>query len=420
MIIKDEVHRQIVARLDDVRGWFDKQSDGLYFPFYSSFDIRDSGAKVVPVDANIFPAGFNNICPTDQESAVDIVRDYFASHYPGHRKTILLTEEHTQNPYYWDNVNTLHTLLTEAGQDVRLAVPRPLPQPLKLTSAKGAELTVYAAERVGDQVRADGMTADIVISNNDFSEAYREWVTSLKTPINPPHELGWHQRRKSEFFKEYNALAADFSRLIGVDPWFLEVETRRFPEFDVNDEGSLGKLAGAVDAMIEGLRVEYAQRGLAADPFVFVKNDSGTYGLGVIQAGSGDEVRGWNYKARKKMKAAKGGRDIQQVIVQEGVPTVVTVQGATAEPTIYMIGCQLAGGFLRAHESKGPRESLNSPGAVYRRLCVSDLKISVEGHPYENVYGWVAKLGFLAIAREAKAHNITCKKFQRCAGMNRA
>jgi glutamate--cysteine ligase len=416
-MIKDDVHKQIVARLNDVRDWFRRESDGLFFPFYSSFDIRDSGSKVAPVDANIFPAGFNNICPTDQESAVDVVKEYFSNHYPGHKNVILLTEEHTNNPYYWDNANTLQTLLIEAGLQVRLAIPKRLAEPLKLTSASGAEVTVYGAERVNDQASAGGLLADIIISNNDFSEAYQDWMKGLKTPINPPHELGWHQRHKSEFFHEYNLLAESYGKLIGVDPWLLQVRTTVFPDFDVTDEKSLNRLADVVDESMESIRDDYRRRGVEGDPFVFVKNDSGTYGMGVIQVNSGDEVRHWTYKARKKMKAAKGGRVIQQVIVQEGIPTVVTAQGATAEPTIYMIGCQLAGGFLRAHEAKGPKESLNSPGAVYRRLCVSDLKISVEAHLYENVYGWVAKLGFLAIAREARAHKITCHNFQSCAAM---
>jgi glutamate--cysteine ligase len=413
-MMKDQVHRQIVSRLDKVREWFRDQSDGLFFPFYSSYDIRDSGFKAAPVDANIFPAGFNNICPTDQESSVEIVRDYFKRHYPGNNKVILLTEEHTNNPYYWDNVYTLRHLISEAGLEVELAIPKTLPEPLKLTSAKGFEMTVYGAEREGDRVRAGNLVAEIIISNNDFSESYQDWIRGLKTPINPPHELGWHRRQKSAFFAEYNQLAKSFSDVVGLDPWLLQVQTSLFPEFDVNDEASRARLADLVDQTLEGLRKEYAARKIQAEPFVFVKNNSGTYGLGVIQVNSGAEVREWNYKARKKMKAAKGGRDIEQVIVQEGVPTVVTAQGATAEPTIYMIGCQLAGGFLRAHEAKGPKESLNSPGAVYRRLCVSDLNISVEGHPYENVYGWLAKIGFLAIAREARAHDIICPNFKAC------
>ena len=57
---------------------------------------------------------------------------------------------------------------------------------------------------------------------------------------------------------------------------------------------------------------------------------------------------------------------------------------------------------MRAHNKKGESENLNSPGAVYKRLCVNDLQVSVQGHPMENVYGWLAKLGILAIAMEAK------------------
>ncbi|MGE3387920.1 MAG: glutamate--cysteine ligase [Bdellovibrionales bacterium] len=408
---KDKIHQRIVAHLDEVEKWFAHESQGLFFPFYSSFDVRDSGEKIVPVDANIFPAGFNNICPTDQEAAVELVEKYFKSHYASYKKVILLTEEHTHNPYYWDNVSTLQKLLDEAGLEVRLAIPRQLAEPLKLTSASGVQVTVHSAERVGGKVQAGGMTADLVISNNDFSEAYREWVNGLETPINPPHELGWHRRRKDEFFREYNQLAVQFCKLVGLEPWLLSVHTEAFTEFDINDEQSREQLAQRVDQVLSKLQADYKTQGLVTEPFVFIKNNSGTYGLGVTQVNSGDEVRKWNYNSRKKMKAAKGGGGIEQVIIQEGVPTVVTAQGATAEPTIYMIGCRLAGGFLRTHEAKGPRESLNSPGAVYRRLCVSDLNISVEGHPMENVYGWVARLSFLAIAREAKNHRISCPCF---------
>jgi glutamate--cysteine ligase len=111
------------------------------------------------------------------------------------------------------------------------------------------------------------------------------------------------------------------------------------------------------------------------------------------------------------MKAAKGGRDIEQVIIQEGVPSVVRSETSTAEPVIYMIGCELAGGFLRTHAEKSSTESLNSPGAVYKRLCVTDLYDDRARCPKENVYGWSAKLGLLAIGLEAKDMNIEFKSY---------
>jgi glutamate--cysteine ligase len=53
------------------------------------------------------------------------------------------------------------------------------------------------------------------------------------------------------------------------------------------------------------------------------------------------------------MKAAKGGQKVDSVILQEGIRSSLKVDNFTCEPTIYLFGCDLLGGFLRAHESKG-------------------------------------------------------------------
>lgn len=402
-MIQDLIHKQIIKNKTQVDEWFSQKTKDLNLPFYMSFDIRDSGQKVAPVDANIFPAGFNNICQTDKESAVELVASYLQRHYPDLKKQmVLLTEEHTSNRFYWENVGTLKDLIEGAGWEVSLAIPRLLEKPLAVESASGRQFTVHSAQRDGDEVMVDGVKPSLIISNNDFSEEYAEWAEGLKTPMNPPHELGWYRRKKFDFFKAYNQLAEEFAKVIGIDPWHLHIDTELYSHFDVTSDESRDHLADKVDEVIAKLREQSQQHDVTKDPFVFVKNNSGTYGLGVIQAHSGDEVRSWNYKARKKMKASKGGKGVQELIVQEGIPTVVTSSGETAEPAIYMVGCQLAGGFLRTHQKKGPEDNLNSPGAVFRRLCVSDLAINIEGLPMENVYGWVAKLGFLAVAKEVQ------------------
>ncbi|MCB0406963.1 MAG: glutamate--cysteine ligase [Bdellovibrionales bacterium] len=412
-MVQDEIHKAISVKQNEIRDWFIDQREDLHFPFYSSFDIRDSGYKVVPVDANLFPAGFNNICQTDKDNTVDLVKDYFLKHYPeSFKKIVLLTEEHTNNPYYWDNVFTLKTLIESAGKEVRVAIPKELPEPLHLQSANGQMVTVYGAQRKGGSLDIQGFSPDLIISNNDFSFDYQDWADGLDIPMNPPREMGWYQRKKSDFFHVYNNLVEEFCNIIDIDPWLMNVRTEKFEKFDINDESSRGELANHVDLFLGEIQKEYDRRGVKNKPTVFIKNNSGTYGLGVIKADSGDEVRSWSYKSRKKMKAAKGGGGFTEVIIQEGVPTTVQAEGASAEPAIYMLGCQLAGGFLRTHSEKGPDESLNSPGAVYRRLCVSDLSIDVEGNPMENVYGWVGKLGFLSIAIEAKNHGVTLKGYR--------
>ena len=410
-MVKELLHQQTLTNYDEICAWFGKKTSALAYPIYSSYDIRDAGYKVTNVDANIFPAGFNNICPADKETSVDLMAAYIEKHYGTVVKNILLvTEEHTGNPYYWDNVFTIKSLIESAGKNVQIAIPRQMVEPIVVRSASGKEITVGSALK--DSALLHEFKPDLIISNNDFSEAYEEWATTIDIAMNPPRELGWYQRKKSRYFKFYNQLVNEFAVIAKVDPFLMRVETEEYMHFDINSEESRESLAKQVDAMIARLKADYVQRGIDQEPFVFVKNNAGTYGLAVIRVGSGDEVRQWTYKSRKKMKAAKGGRDVEEVIIQEGVPSIVSDEGASAEPVIYMIGCELAGGFLRTHSEKSSTESLNSPGAVYKRLCVSDLAVRPQGCPQENVYGWSAKLGLLAIAMEAQEMKVTFKNYK--------
>ncbi|MFZ4405063.1 MAG: glutamate--cysteine ligase [Pseudobdellovibrionaceae bacterium] len=406
------LHQQTLKNMDVLCEWFQKKSLQVQYPIYSSYDIRDAGYKITNVDANIYPAGFNNICPVDKESSVDLAKEYIHNHYGSQvKKIVLITEEHTNNPYYWDNIFSLQKMFVQAGMDIKLAMPKNFTEPLQLQSATGQILTVYSAGEETDFLKNEN--PDLIVSNNDFSLAYENWGQSLHWPMTPPRELGWYQRKKSRYFKHYNNLVNEFANLAQIDPFLMRVETEVFEDFDLSDDHSRNFLAEKVDQMLIQLKSEYEKRNIEQKPFVFVKNNSGTYGLAVIRVGSAEEVRSWTYKSRKKMKAAKGGMDVEQVIIQEGIPSVVQSDGASAEPVIYMLGKNLAGGFLRTHSEKNSEESLNSPGAVYKRLCVSDLAVDAKGCPLENVYGWSAKLGLLAIGLEADEMKVEFKGYKR-------
>jgi len=410
-MIRTSLHESFCGKHDKLADWFCQKTKSLSYPIYSSYDIRDAGFKISNVDANIYPAGFNNICPADKENSIGLMQSYIEKHYGSAiSKIMLVTEEHTNNPFYWENVLTIENLLKNAGKEVLVSIPRRMDHPLTVQSATGKQVQVASA--FADSSAFKDFKPDLIISNNDFSEAHEEWASLLSAPINPPRELGWYQRKKSRYFENFNKLATEFSNLCGIDPFLLNVQTEVFEHFDIADDRSRQTLADRVDAMIENLREEYKKRNITQEPFVFVKNNAGTYGLAVIRVSSGAEVKEWNYKSRKKMKAAKGGRDVEEVIIQEGIPTRVQAEGATAEPVIYMIGSELAGGFLRTHLEKNNTDSLNSPGAVYKRLCVSDLSVSWQGSPLENVYGWSARLGLLAIAEEAQQMGVAFKNYQ--------
>lgn len=418
-MIQKKIHDLICKNCEKADAWLISKRKELQLPFYTSIDVRDSHHKIVSVDANIYPAGFNNICPTDKENAPEITRRYLESYYGGKIKKIaLLTEEHTKNAYYWENVRWILKMVEDAGYDIRVCLPQVLDQEVEMEASSGYKITVHPFKNVnGELIGTDGFKPDLIISNNDFSNAYESWAEGLKTPINPPRELGWHRRKKSDHFKFFNQLATEFSNILGIDPWILTVETEVFPDFDINDVDSRAAAAEKVEAMLARIQKNYDARGIKDKPTVFIKNNSGTYGLGVMSAQSGDDIRILNSKARGKMNAAKGGGHVTEVILQEGVPTAVTAEGIVAEPVIYIVGCELAGGFLRTHTEKGPDESLNSPGAVYKKMCVSDLKVDIDGCPTENVYGWVAKISSLAIGHEIKSLGLEIAdnpKFKNC------
>ncbi len=404
------VHQNTIQNKEAIGEWYNQQIHNLPVPIYSSYDIRDAGYKVTNVDANIYPAGFNNVCAVDQENLPELFKNYLRSHYKSDLKRILLiTEEHTQNPYYLDNIETIMRVLHEAGYEVRAAFPSALESNKILESAQGKKIEIWNG--AGDSPIWDEFKPDLVISNNDFSNPQEEWGRQIKVPLNPPRELGWYQRKKSRYFKHYNLLVNEFSQLAGLDPFLMRVETEEFSDFDINSEGSRSALADQVNEFLLNLQKSYAERKIEQKPFVFIKNNAGTYGLAVIKVASPQEIKDWGYRSRKKMKAAKGGRDVEAVIIQEGIPSRIQSGVATAEPVIYMVGCELGGGFLRSHAEKDATESLNSPGALYKRLCMSDLLVRPEQCPMENVYGWSAKLGLLAIGREAQEMGVSYKGF---------
>ena len=85
------LHKQTIQNMEKICDWFSAKADALSYPIYSSYDIRDAGYKITNVDANIYPAGFNNICPTDKETAAGIMTNYIAKHY-GTVKNILVSD----------------------------------------------------------------------------------------------------------------------------------------------------------------------------------------------------------------------------------------------------------------------------------------------------------------------------------------
>ena len=96
--------------------------------------------------------------------------------------------------------------------------------------------------------------------------------------------------------------------------------------------------------MLDIVKEKYKEYGISETPYVVVKADAGTYGMGVMTVRDADEVIALNRKQRNKMSVGKEGLEVSEVLIQEGVHTFETLNDAVAEPVIYMIDRYVVGG----------------------------------------------------------------------------
>lgn len=391
--------------------WYLDQLSQLQYPIYSSYDIRFSGYKVAPVDANIYPAGFNNIHPANTHLVIEAFDHYIKIHFGNIQKILLITEEHTQNKFYWDNIFSIKKLIQKTGRHVQIAFPGETPSFTSIESAHHGFIPLISSNPNSFEFK--NFNPDLIISNNDFSIPFHEWASEIQVPITPPRELGWYQRKKSLYFEIYNNLVFEFAKLIEKDPFYYQVETKVFENFVIDSEDSQKQLAQAANQFINQLELKYKQKQIPEKPVLFIKNNAGTYGLAVTQIQSGDDILNWTYSNRKKMKAAKGGRKVTELILQEGISSQIRYEQAIAEPVYYMVGCKVVGGFLRYHRERGVNESLNTPGSQFFSFPIDNPPFSNPSSGQENIFSWGPRLGLLALGLEAKAMGIEFKSFQK-------
>jgi glutamate--cysteine ligase len=393
-----------------IEAWLRGQWHTTPAPFYASVDLRNAGFKLAPVDTNLFPAGFNNLNPALLPLCIHAMQTAVERYCPTARKVLIVPESHTRNLQYLESVATLRMILTKAGFEVRIGAltddpnvigEKPLPS--------GRHLVIESLQRTGRRAFVDDFSPCVVLLNNDLASGCPPILEDLEQPVIPPLHMGWWRRLKSEHFAHYHEVASEFSDLIGIDPWLIEPMFYKCGEIDFMKREGEECLAMYADTLLAAIRRKYDEYGIDRRPFVIVKADAGTYGMGIMSVFSADEVRDLNRKQRTRMAATKGGVAVHKVILQEGVYTFETwaTREAVAEPVVYMIDHFVVGGFYRVHTTRGPDENLNAPGMHFEPLAFAESCTNPDPHmaPDANsnrfyAYGVIARLALVAAARE--------------------
>ncbi len=405
------LEQQLLSKEKEIEQWFETQWQLSPAPIYGSVDLRNAGFKLAPVDMNLFPAGFNNLNPEFLPLSIDAARVAITHYLPTAKSILLIPENHTRNLFYWDNIDTLLSILSAAGFKVRLGSL--LSEPSNITLTHGKQIHLEPITRENNKLSIQGFLPDLILLNNDLSSGIPTLLQQLQQPIVPPAELGWSQRLKSGHFQYYADVSHAFAELIHIDPWLIAPLFLQCHEIDfMQDEGNRC-LIHPVEKLLTDIQKKYDEYTITSKPFVIVKADAGTYGMAVMTVRDVNDLHLLNRKERTRMSKTKSGQPVHRVIIQEGVYTFETwsATNAVAEPVVYLWGQRVVGGFYRVHKERGIDENLNAPGMHFEPLAfVKPCHTPAEKQSLEEcqnrfyAYGVIARLSMLAAARELLEH----------------
>jgi glutamate--cysteine ligase len=409
----NELEQRILDSTPAIERWFRLEWMEHTPPFYTSVDVRNAGFKLAPVDTNLFPGGFNNLTVEMLPLAVQAAMAAIEKICPEAKNLLLIPENHTRNMFYLTNVSRLTKIFHQAGLNVRLGSLNPeVTAPTTLELPDGETLTIEPLVRHKRRLGLKDFDPCTILVNNDLSAGIPKVLEGLTEQyLLPPLHAGWAVRRKSNHFQAYEEVAKKFSKLLGIDPWLINPMFARCGKVNFHDRQGEECLESNVDTLLTKIRRKYKEFGIQEKPFVVVKADAGTYGMGIMTVRDPKDVVDLNRKTRNKMSVGKEGMEVHEVIIQEGVLTNERINDAVAEPVVYMIDRYVVGGFYRVHAERGVDENLNAPGSSFVPLAFAEptrlpqpgMKPGASAPNRFYMYGVIARLAMLAASYELEA-----------------
>ncbi len=409
----NELEQRILDSMPAIERWFRLEWMEHTPPFYTSVDIRNAGFKLAPVDTNLFPGGWNNLTQEMLPLAVQAAMAAIEKICPEARNLLVIPENHTRNSFYLTNVVQLQRIFQMAGLNVRIGSISPeITENTPITLPNGETVLLEPVIRSKRRLGLKDFDPCTILLNNDLSAGIPGILEDLHEQfLLPPLHAGWSVRRKSQHFASYEEVAKRFGKLLGIDPWLINPMFNQCGEVNFNEGDGLECLRSNTDALLTKIRRKYKEYGIQEKPFVVIKADNGTYGMGIMTVRDVKDLDALNRKTRNKMSVIKDGQEVSEVIIQEGVLTHEQINDAVAEPVVYMMDRYVVGGFYRVHAERGIDENLNAPGASFVPLAFEQsahtpqpgAKAGASAPNRFYMYGVIGRLAMLAASYELEA-----------------
>jgi glutamate--cysteine ligase len=405
----NELEQRVLDSMPAIERWFRLEWMEHTPPFYSSVDVRNAGFKLAPVDTNLFPGGWNNLTPPMLPLAVQAAMAAIEKICPEARNLLLIPENKASSTFYLSNVAQLQRIFHMAGLNVRIGSIDPaIKKTTTIELPNGESVTLEPVIRGKRRIGVKDFDPCTILLNNDLSAGVPGILEDLHEQyLLPPLHAGWATRRKSKHFKCYEEVAKRLGKLLGVDPWLINPMFEKCGEVNLAEGVGMDCLSTNVDALLAKIRRKYKEYGIKEKPFVVVKADNGSHGMGIITVRDAKDLAALTEKAQSH----NPGGSACDILVQEGVLTKERMNDAVAEPVVYMMDRYVVGGFYRVHADRGIDENLNAPGSSYVPLAFEQSThlpqpgvkpgASVPNRFY--MYGVVGRLAMLAASYELEA-----------------
>jgi len=297
-----------------------------------------------------------------------------------------------------------------AGLHVRIGSISPEIKKSTLIELPGGEsITLEPVVRIKGRIGVKDFDPCTILLNNDLATGIPGILEDLHQQyLLPPLHASWAVRRKSTHFACYEEIAKRFGKLTGIDPWLINPLYESCGDVDLADPKGLAALSARVDSTLSKVRRKYKEYGIKEKPFVIVKADNSSSGMGLMTLRDAKQVP--DLVARTQAAQPQDG-SLRQLIVQEGVLTHERMNDAVAEPVVYMMDRYVVGGFYRIHADRGADENLSAPGSLYVPLAFGPStqlpQLGVRPGASEPnrfyMYGVVGRLAMLAASYELEA-----------------
>ena len=415
----NELEQRVIESLPAIERWFRLEWMEHTPPFYTSVDVRNAGFKLAPVDTNLFPTGFNNLTPEMLPLAVQAAMAAIEKICPEAKNLLLIPGPQTRNTFYLAHIARLMQIFHMAGLNVRLGtLDGNITKPTDIELPDGTALTMEPLLRTRGRVGLKDFDPCTILLNNDLSTGVPAVLENLHEQfLLPPLHAGWTVRRKSAHLTAYEETAKRFAKLLGMDPWLINPMFSTAQNIRITEPEGVDSLQTQADALLGKVRRKYKEYGINEKPFIIIKPDAGTSGLGLMTVRDAKDLTDLGQRVRNKFSAHSrsdndaSGHHVGEVILQEGVPTYERMNDAVAEPVVTMIDRYVVGAYYRVNAARAMDENLDSPGAAYVPLAFAESNQlpkpgSKPGASAPNrfyMYGVIARLAMVAASYEMEA-----------------